>query len=201
MKRLIEAMEAVKAVFPGTTMYRLHLEMENGKMALIKFSKEDVGEATEFTLIPAGQYKGQICNHEWKETKKGGHMLALTIEITGPSHEGRKIFDNLNLDCDNEDAQKIALRSYKGICEACNAMQFYDSIFDLEEADTADYFDSLPELLYAKDIALKVGVEKSKDPQYGDKNKIQQYGVVAQVTSKPSAPAGKAKPAWAKSNA
>ena len=102
LEEITAAMEAVKTVFPGTTMYQLLIEMENGKMALIKFNKEDVGEATEFTLVPAGQYTAQITNHEWKETKKGGHLLALTLEITGPSHEGRKVFDNLNLDNDND---------------------------------------------------------------------------------------------------
>ena len=168
-------------------------------MALIKFSKEDVGENTnDFELLPAGKYTGQVCNHEWKTTKKGGHLLALTIEITGPTHEGRRVFDNLNLDCESEDAQKIALRSYKSICLACNAEAFYDRIFEIEADTTDDYFSALPETLYGTDIALKIGIEKSKDTQYPDKNKIQQYGAPAVTNSKPTIAPGKPKPSWAK---
>lgn len=167
-------------------------------MALINFSKEEVGENTSFELVPAGDYTVQLSDHAWKPTQKGGNYLALTLEITGPTHEGRKIFDNLNLDCANEEAQKIALRSYKSICLACNAEAYYDGIFTVEADTVEDYFSALPESLYAHDIAVKIGIEVSKDPQYPNKNKIKQYGTPAVTNSKPTTPAGKGKPTWAK---
>lgn len=197
-QEITAAFEAVKAVFPGTEMYSIQIQQENGLMAFIKFGKEDVGENTGFELLPVGEYTVQLCNHEWKSTKSGGNMLALTLEVTGPTHEGRKVFDNLNLDCASEEAQKIALRSYKSICLACNAEAFYDGIFNVDADTISDYLDALPEALYAHDIAVKIGVEKSKDAQYPDKNKITQYGTAAVTNSKPTVPAGKGKPAWAK---
>lgn len=172
-------------------------------MAMIKFGKDEVSENTnDFALLPAAKYTAQICNHEWKATKAGGHLLALTLEITGPSHEGRKVFDNLNIDCTSEDAQKIALRSYKAICLACKAEGYYDGIFEIDEATFGEYFEALPENLYGQNIAINVGVEKSKDAAYSDKNKIKQYGEASATNSKPTIPAGKSvgkpKPSWQK---
>lgn len=190
----------IKAVFPDSRLDTIQIEQENGKMALIKFAKEEVGENNNsFELLPAGKYTGQLCNHEWKKTKTGGHMLAITLEITsGPTGIGRKVFDNLNIDCDSEDAQKIALRSYKAICMACNAETFYDALFEVEEDTTDYYLGELPGNLYGHDIALNIGVEKSKDPQYPDKNKVKAYGTPEITNSKPTVAPGQAKPSWAK---
>jgi hypothetical protein len=125
--------------------------------------------------------------------------LALTLEITdGKEGIGRKVFDNLNLDCDSEEAQKIALRSYKAICLACNAEAYYDGIFEIDGDDAAEYFGALPENLYGTDIALTIGVEKSKDQQYPDKNKVTAYGSPAVTNSKPTMAPGKPRPSWSK---
>ena len=174
-------------------------------MAFLNFSREDVGDATtgEFALLPVGKYSAEISNHEWKATQKGGHMLALTLEVTGPEYVGRKVWDNLNLDCDSEEAQKIAVRTFKSICEACGAMAYYDGLFEVEDADQMEsYLDALPEQLYAKSITVNVGIEKGKDG-YADKNKIKGYMAYAPAGA-PSAPSGKPaaggkpKPSWAK---
>ena len=192
----------VKTLWPDSTIDSITIEQEDGKMALIKFAKEEVGESNgSFELLPAGKYTGQICNHGWKHTKSGGHMLALTLEITdGATGIGRKLFDNLNIDCDNEEAQKISLRAYKAICMACNEETFYDAIFDVDDSSIEDYLGMLPERLYGCDISLNVGVEKSKDPQYPDKNKVKAYGPASAPVPKTVSvkPAAKGKPSWAK---
>jgi len=185
--------QAIKTVFPGIELSEIHLETETG-MAFIKFSKEEV-ENQDFSLIPDGKYTAQICNHDWKKTKSDGHMLVLTLEITGPTSEGRKLWDNLNLDCASEDAQKIALRSYKSICGAVGAEAYYDRLFEVEDADQMiSYLDELPGNLYGTDILVTVGTEKGKG-DYPDKNKIKFYAP-AKDAAKPVA--GKATPSWVK---
>lgn len=193
----------LKRVFPEAELQNITLQNGDGTMAFINFSREDVGEATsgEFALLPAGKYTAQISNHEWKETQKGGHLLALTLEVTGPEFVGRKLWDNLNLDCSSEEAQKIAVRTFKSICEACGVMAYYDGLFEVEDADQmTDYLDALPEHLYAKNMTVNLGIEKGKD-NYPDKNKVKGYAAVGAASAptgvKPPV-AGKAKPSWAK---
>ena len=198
-----EFFSEVKRVFPEAELLSITLQNGDGTMAFLNFSKEDVGEATsgEFALLPVGKYSAEISDHEWKATQKGGHMLALTLEVTGPEYVGRKLWDNLNLDCDKEEAQKIAVRTFKSICEACGAMAYYDGLFEVEDADQMEsYLDALPEQLYAKNITVNVGIEKGKDG-YADKNKIKGYMSVGSASApsgvKPPV-AGKPKPSWAK---
>lgn len=197
-KEIGEYFEEVKRVFPDCKISEIIIQGESGLMSMIKFNKEDVGDNTnDFPPLPAGKYTGQLCNHEWKTTKAGGHMLAITLEITGPTDEGRKVFDNLNIDCASEDAQKIALRSYKAICLAANAEKFYDAIFEIDGDSADDYFAALPENLYGCNIALSIGIEKGKD-NYPDKNKVKIYGAPEMTNSKPTVAPDKGKPSWAK---
>lgn len=193
----------LKRVFPEAELAHITLQNGDGTMAFINFSKEDVGELTsgDFALMPAGKYQAQISNHEWKETQKGGHLLALTLEITGPEYVGRKIWDNLNLDCSSEEAQKIAVRTFKSICDVCSAEAYYDGLFTVEDAEQmTEYLEALPEQLYAKDITVNLGIEKGKDG-YVDKNKVKGYSAAGATSAAPAparSTAGKSKPSWAK---
>ena len=76
-------------------------------------------ESPSFLPIPAGWYEAIIIDSEMKETKSGtGEYLQLTLEIVGPTQEGRKLWDRLNLKNQNQVAVDIANRTLADICRA-----------------------------------------------------------------------------------
>jgi len=156
-------------------------------MAFFKFSKEDVDEQQGFELLPAAKYIAVITDSEWKETKDGnGHYLALTFEIIGPEFAGRKVFENFNLDNVNDQASKIAARQFRDLCDAIDARKFCDEMYEASSMEELQGFlDSMPEAIFNQPVEINVGVQKSKDPQYSDNNKIKAYAAVKKLDSAP----------------
>jgi len=70
-------------------------------------------EDRDFELMPPGDYEGQIARSEMKDTRSGGKMISLGIELDN----NRWLFDNLNIICGNETAQRIAQANLKRIGE------------------------------------------------------------------------------------
>lgn len=92
------------------------------------FNAETVEPQGSFDPIPAGWYTGMIVSSEMKQTKNGnGQYLQLRIDVIEGEHEGRVIFDRLNLINDNQTAVEIAQRQLSAICRAVGVMQPRDS--------------------------------------------------------------------------
>lgn len=72
--------------------------------------------------LPVGVYTAEITNAEVKPLKSGkGTGLSLEFTIIDPAqHEGRKVWQNLNVQHENEQAQRIALSDLASICRALN---------------------------------------------------------------------------------
>jgi len=73
---------------------------------------EDYGGS--FAAIKDGQHPAMITECTMKDTKAGGKMLSLTIEVIDGESKGRKVWDNLNVVNANETAQNIAHSKLKG---------------------------------------------------------------------------------------
>lgn len=132
-------------------------------MSFVDFSDFDINAAElqdtgSFDLLPQGWYSGFVEKIEVKETRTGGQMFAATVSITGPTHDGRKIFVNFNWVNANPTAQQIGRQQFAGLVRAVG-LQGVQSLDDVVNQP----FD------------CKVGVQKSKDPQYEDRNDIKQY--------------------------
>ena len=113
--------------------------------------------STSFDPLPAGWYEAFISNSEMKPTKSGsGKYLQLELEVMGPSHPGRKVWDRLNLVNPNDQAVQIALATLSSICRAVGV---------LTPSDSAE--------LHNKPLMIKLSV--SKDEQYGDRNEVKAY--------------------------
>ena len=67
---------------------------------------------------PDGSYPVMIVNEEMRNTKAGGQMLALTLEVIDGPYKGRKLWDNLNVVNSSEVAQNIAHSKLKGYFHA-----------------------------------------------------------------------------------
>lgn len=93
-------------------------------MNLAGFDASKVEPAGQgYEALPAGKYQAVIVHSESKKTKLGdGQYLKLQIQIEGPTHAGRVVFDNLNLMNPSAKAVEIAKGTLSSICRAVNVM-------------------------------------------------------------------------------
>ena len=83
---------------------------------------------TSFEPLPAGSYEVGVVGTEVRQTKAGtGQFLKLTLEVTDGRHAGRKLFENLNIDNPNQQAQEIAQKTLKTLKELCGIDRLTDS--------------------------------------------------------------------------
>ena len=88
-------------------------------MNLDGFNAQEVEPRKAFDLLPPGKYKVVISESEEKATKKGdGSYLSLTMTVVEGEHEGRKLFDRLNLNNPTAVAADIARQTLSAICRA-----------------------------------------------------------------------------------
>lgn len=129
-------------------------------MSFVDFSSFDVNSAeydddSSFDLIPAGWYQMFISKAELRPTKSGGSMISVTYDISGPTHQGRKVFGNFNWENANPVAQEIGRKQFAQQVRALglSGIQQLEDLINLP-------FDG------------KVGIQKSKDQQYEDSNRV-----------------------------
>lgn len=142
-----------------------------------------------FEPIPAGQYNVRIAEAEITDTKAGtGQYIKMRLDVTGPSHEGRVIFSNLNIKNPSQKAEEIGRQQLGTIMRAIGLPSLTDT-----------------DQLVGGNLSVKVSVRKSEE--YGDQNEIKSYkaieGSSAPMPTKsgsseqPKA-AASGKPPWAK---
>ena len=147
-----------------------------------------VGNAGNFEPLPAGWYTATISQSELKATKAGnGQYIKLRYDITGPTHQGRVVFGNLNIKNANPKAEEIGRQQLGDIMRAIGLAKVTDT-----------------DQLIGGQIAIKLEVKE--DAQYGASNEVKGFksvsgsaapaAAIPQVQSN-SAPA-KAAPPWAK---
>ena len=144
-----------------------------------------------FEPLPAGWYTATISQAELKPTKAGnGQYIKLRYDVTGPSHQGRVVFGNLNIKNANPKAEEIGRQQLGDIMRAIGLAKVTDT-----------------DQLIGGQIAIKLEVKE--DAQYGASNEVKGFksvsGSVAPAASIPQgqsnpAPAAssKAAPPWAK---
>lgn len=160
-------------------------------MDLSGFNAADIEPQTAYQPLPAGTYKAVIVSSEDKPTKDmTGSYLKLEFEIIDGQYQGRKIFENLNLNNANQTTVEIARRSLSGICRAVGVMTPQDS-----------------SQLHNRPMEIDVKV-KDDGKGYGPQNRITGYGPVgggdvvgaplnpASNNPNPTANAGSATPPW-----
>jgi hypothetical protein len=140
----------------------------------------------DFQPIPAGNYTATIGGAEVKTTKDGsGQYIALRLDITGPSHEGRVVFTNLNIRNRNPKAEEIARQQLGDIMRACGLSTVTDT-----------------DQLIGHTLQIKVSVKPATD-EYAAGNEVKGFKAVAggippKAASAQAAPTGGATPPpWA----
>ena len=146
-----------------------------------------------FEPLPAGWYTVTISQAELKPTKAGnGQYIKLRYDVTGPSHQGRVVFGNLNIKNANPKAEEIGRQQLGDIMRAIGLAKVTDT-----------------DQLIGGQIAIKLEVKE--DAQYGASNEVKAFksvtgsaapAAVAPFKPSPSAASGnavvKAAPPWAK---
>ena len=147
-----------------------------------------VGNTGNFEPLPAGWYTATISQAELKATKaNNGQYIKLRYDITGPSHQGRVVFGNLNIKNANPKAEEIGRQQLGEIMRAIGLAKVADT-----------------DQLIGGQLAIKLEIKQ--DQQYGASNEVKGFksasGSVAPATSMPAptpaAASGKAAPPWAK---
>ena len=145
-----------------------------------------------FEPLPAGWYTATISQSELKDTKAGnGQYIKLRYDITGPSHQGRVVFGNLNIKNANPKAEEIGRADLGEIMRAIGLAKVTDT-----------------DQLIGGQIGIKLSIKD--DAQYGASNEVKGFRslsgssapAAAVIPAKTAAPApaapAKAAPPWAK---
>lgn len=146
--------------------------------------------SNSYEPLPPGWYTATITNAELRDTKSGtGSYIAVTFDILGPTHQGRKVFGNINIRNANPQAEEIGRQQLGEMMRACGLARVQDT-----------------DELIGGTLQIKLNVKS--DIQYGDKNEVKGFkaaghspaaNAYASAASAPTAqpPAGN-QPPWAK---
>jgi hypothetical protein len=125
-------------------------------MAQLPFNVADVPANQPFEPVPQGDYDCQVIASEIKDTKAGtGKILKLTVQITTGAHTGRLIFDNLNVNNPNPEAERISQRALADLLTVVGLTVMHDT-----------------EELHFKPFKGRIGIRHDKNGAYPPQNTI-----------------------------
>lgn len=145
-------------------------------MAFIDISIDQLPESTNsYELLPAGWYTASITKAELAPTKDGsGQMIKLRYDITGPSHQGRVVFGNLNIKNRSAKAEEIGRQQLGEIMRAIGLARVTDT-----------------DQLIGAQLAIKVAIREAQNG-YEAQNEVKGFKSVGG-----SAPSAAAVPSFA----
>jgi hypothetical protein len=121
------------------------------------FDVENEEGTAPYELLPSGKYTAEIVDAKVANTKNGaGQMVHLSWCITEGEYENRFVFQSIIIQHTSAAAQKFGRQKFKDVCAACGIT---DPVTDLT-------------VLQYKPCTIVVGVEKDKNGEYPDKNKV-----------------------------
>ena len=139
--------------------------------------------AGSFEPLPAGWYTATITQAELKDTKAGtGQYIKLRYDITGPSHQGRIVFGNLNIKNPNPKAEEIGRADLGEIMRSIGRGKVTDT-----------------DQLIGGQLGIKLAIKE--DAQYGASNEVKGYKSLSGSVAPSATPAAAPAPAAAKSAA
>lgn len=137
-------------------------------------------EGGNFEPLPAGWYTTTIADAELKDTKAGtGQYIKIRYDVTGPTHEGRVVFGNLNIRNANPKAEEIGQKQLGQLMTAIGLTELSDT-----------------DQLIGAPVSVKLAIRKSEE--YGDSNDVKAWKAAGNAAPKP-APAQTQTPAPAAS--
>ena len=132
-------------------------------MALLpqSFNVADLPQSERsYDPLPDGWYSVKIVGAELKPTKSGGQMIAVRYDVLGPTHAGRVVFGNINIQNANPKAEEIGRMDLASICRSIG----------LSRVDDTDQ-------LIGGELQVKLTIRR--DATYGDSNEVKGYKAVS----------------------
>jgi len=156
-----------------------------------EFSTEDLPQGGgTYEVLPPGWYNVSINSADLMQTKSGtGQYIKLRLDVTGPTHQGRVVFANINVKNDSQKAEEIGRQQLGELMRAIGLPRVRDT-----------------DQLIGGNLQVKLTVKHYAT--YGESNEVKGYKAIgggspmtAPAASKPaSAPPASSKtaPPWAK---
>lgn len=140
-------------------------------MAQINYNVDENDLEQSVEAVPAGGYIAVIESSEYVSTKENtGKILKLTYQIIDGQMKGRKIFENLNLENKNKQAEQIARRTLNSIGVATGIKEIKDSAM-------------------LHNIPMNLDVTVKENPEYGRQNRIKKHSPYKKTNTEIQQPA------------
>jgi len=94
-------------------------------MATLNFKVADVKD--DSTPLPSGTYDATITSADMAASKAGDEMLKIRFEVTGPSHAGMSVFENVLLTHSNANVVQMGQRKLRQIAVALGLQELNDT--------------------------------------------------------------------------
>ena len=131
---------------------------------------------SDFELLPPANYPVRVLECEETETRNGDPGVKVTLEVTDGPHQSRRIWDRMWIKHSSEKFRAREQARFASFCKAVGVVtpQSTDEFLGLE-------------------LVAKVKIEKSRDSQYQDQNRAQDYFASTTGVTPPASPADKPK--------
>ena len=157
------------------------------------FEADNLPQGNSYEALPAGWYNVNVTGAELKNTKAGnGQYIAVRYDVTGPTHQGRVVFGNLNIKNPSPKAEEIGRQQLGELMRAIGLARVTDT-------------DQLigGSLQIKLEIRQQEGYEPSNDVKgykslNGSVPAASAASATAQAAAAAPAASGKAAPPWAK---
>lgn len=150
-----------------------------------EYRTETLPQSVGYDLLPPGWYIATIASAALKDTKRGdGQHIALRWDVTGPTHQGRVVFVNLNIRNPNTKAEDIGRQQFGELLRSIGLARVKDT-----------------DQLVGRSCQIKISVQKDKTDEYEDRNEVRGYKALAAQMPDSSAPFDAPKPVAAASHA
>ncbi len=153
------------------------------------FDANDLPQGNTYEPLPPGWYNAHITAAELKPTKDGsGQYIKVRYDITGPTHQGRVVFGNINIRNASAKAEEIGRQQLGELMRAIGLARITDT-----------------DQLIGGSLQIKLDVRAATE-QYAAQNEVKGFKAIpgaaptfAPAASAPAASApSKAAPPWAK---
>lgn len=152
-------------------------------MDFTNFDARTLEAPKSFEPIPPNWYKAVVASAEERQTKAmTGSYIRLELEVIEGDYAGRRIYENLNTENENQTTKDIAIRQFGSLCRAIHTF----TLRDLND-------------LCNKPLMVKVGIKAARDG-YDASNRIMEYAAMDGASAAPAVAAPKAAltPPWKK---
>ena len=115
---------------------------------------------SDFELLPPANYPVRILEATEAETRNGEPGVKIVLEVTDGEYMNRRLWDRCWI---GHSSEKFAGQERQRFAALCRAVGWIPTK------------DSSPSELLGLELVAKVRIEKSRNPQYDDQNKVQDY--------------------------